>query len=128
MARHFWLPIPEASGRNGVRHAFPGARRLGTPSETAFCVTETLMAEPSEVEAEEAILALCSLPLLTNLRSRAEANGLALGAYAAAAVHRYAADASDEEWITLVGAMGRARDPGAIFLERALAYAIRQTP
>ena len=81
-----------------------------------------------EAEAEEAILALTDLTLLANLRSRAEASGLALGAYAAAAVNRYAAGASDEEWITLIGAMGRARDPGATFLERAFAYAIRQAP
>ncbi|GAB3694150.1 hypothetical protein [Saccharopolyspora tripterygii] len=50
IARHYWLPIPEASGRSGVRHAFPGARWLGTPSETAVCGTETPMAAPSEVD------------------------------------------------------------------------------
>jgi hypothetical protein len=73
-----------------------------------------------EAEAEEALLALSDLALLANLRIRAEANGLPLGAYAAMAVNRYAADASDEEWVTLIGAMGRASDPGATFLHRAL--------
>jgi hypothetical protein len=77
-----------------------------------------------EAEAEEAILALSDLALLAQLRRRAEADGLALGAYAAAAVNHYAAVASDEEWITLMGALGRARDPGAIFLSRALAHAV----
>jgi hypothetical protein len=38
-------------------------------------------------------------------------------------VSRYAAEASDEEWITLMGAMGRAPDPGAVYLARALVYA-----
>jgi hypothetical protein len=75
-----------------------------------------------EAEAEEAILALSDLTLLAQLRHRAEADGLELGAYAAAAVNHYAADASDEEWITLMGALGRAGDPGAIFLSRALAH------
>ncbi len=77
-----------------------------------------------EAEAEEAILGLADLALLAELRKRADADGLDLGAYAAAAVNRYAAVASDEEWITLIGAMSRARDPGAIFLERALAHAV----
>jgi hypothetical protein len=77
-----------------------------------------------ETVAEEAILGLSDLALLAALRARAETSGLDLGAYAAAAVNRYASDASDEEWVTLIGAMGRARDPGAVYLERALGYAI----
>lgn len=80
-----------------------------------------------ETAAEEAILGLSDLVLLAELHAQAQANGLDLGAYAAAIVNRYASEASDEEWITLMGAMGRAPDPGAIYLERALAYAIQQT-
>jgi hypothetical protein len=49
---------------------------------------------------EEAVLATGDLVLLAKLREQATANGLDLGTYAAAAVSRYAADASDEEWIT----------------------------
>jgi hypothetical protein len=76
--------------------------------------------------AEEAILGLGDLTLLAQLQARAEASGLDLGTYAAAAVSRYAAEASDEQWITLMGAMGHAqRDPGAVYLKRALAYAAR---
>jgi len=79
-----------------------------------------------ETVAEEAILGLSDLALLAELRAQAQASGLDLGAYAAAAVNRFASEASDEEWVTLIGAMGRAQDPGAIYLKRALAYAIRQ--
>ena len=79
-----------------------------------------------EAVAEEAILGLSDLALLAQLRAQAEANGLELGTYVAAAANRYASDASDEEWTTLIGAMGRAADPGATYLRRALAYATRQ--
>ena len=76
--------------------------------------------------AEETILGFADLTLLADLRAHAEASGLDLGSFAAAAACRYAAEASHEEWITLMGAMGRARDPGASYLERALAYAMRE--
>ncbi len=73
--------------------------------------------------AAETLLGIGDLALVAAARAQAEASGLALGAYAAAAVRRYAAEASDEEWVTLMGALGRAPDPGAICLKRALAYA-----
>ena len=79
-----------------------------------------------ETVAEEAILGLSDLALLAQLRARAEASKLDLGAYAEAAASRYASEASDEEWITLMGAMGRAQDPGAVYLKRALAYIVGQ--
>jgi hypothetical protein len=81
-----------------------------------------------EAVAEEAILDLSDLALLADLRAQAQARGLDLGAYAAAAVNRYASEASDEEWVTLIGALGRADDPGAIYLKRALAYGTRERP
>ena len=65
-------------------------------------------------------------PPIRDMALAAEASGLDLGSFAAAAACRYAAEASHEEWITLMGAMGRARDPGASYLERALAYAMRE--
>jgi hypothetical protein len=43
-----------------------------------------------ETVAEEAILGLSDLALLAELRAQAQASGLDLGAYAAAAVNRYA--------------------------------------
>jgi len=71
-------------------------------------------------EAAELILSLGDLSLLPALQQRAEAEGLDLAAYARAAVQRYAAGCSDEEWITLMGAIGRAADPGKVLLKRAL--------
>jgi hypothetical protein len=77
-----------------------------------------------ETVVAEAILGLGDLRLLATMRQQADANGLELGAYAAQAVSRYAAEASDEEWITLMGALGRSQDPGMTCLRRAFDYAL----
>ena len=58
------------------------------------------------------------------MRERAEAEGLDLAAYAKAAVQRYAAEASDEEWLTMMGQIGRAGDPGLACLKRAFEKAV----
>jgi hypothetical protein len=77
-----------------------------------------------ETVATETIAGLGDLTLIARLREEAAAGGLSLGAYAAAAVRRYAADAPDAEWVSLMGALGRAADPGAVCLQRAFAYAL----
>jgi len=59
------------------------------------------------------------------LRERADAEGLALAALAALAVQRYAREASDEDWVTLMGAMQRSEDPGLTCLKRALRHVTR---
>ncbi len=83
-----------------------------------------LIAELSDATAaHEVIIRVGDLALLTQLRERAEADGLDLGAYAARAVVHYASQASGEDWVTLMGAMNRARDPGVVFLHHALAHA-----
>ena len=70
-------------------------------------------------EATEVILGSGDLRLLAAMRQRAEAEGLDLAAYAKAALQHYAAEASDEEWVTLMGQIGRAADPGLTCLKRA---------
>ena|SRR5262245_40798008 len=70
-------------------------------------------------EATEVILGAGDLRLLAAMRQRAEAEGLDLAAYAKAALQRYAAEASDEEWVTMMGQIGRAADPGLTCLKRA---------
>ena len=78
-----------------------------------------------EAVAEETVLALGDLAMLAALRERSAETGLEIGAYMAAAARRYASEASDEEWITLMGVMGKASDPGAVYLTRAFAYVSR---
>ncbi|HEY6022636.1 MAG TPA: hypothetical protein VIV34_00485 [Pseudolabrys sp.] len=69
--------------------------------------------------AAEIILGAGDLRLLAAMRDRAEAEGLDLATFARAAVQRYTADASDEEWVTLMGQIGQASDPGLTCLRRA---------
>jgi hypothetical protein len=76
-----------------------------------------------EALATEAILSLGDLHLLTALRERADTDGLQLGTLVVNAVEHYTAEASDEEWITLMGVLGRSPDPGLAFIKRALALA-----
>ena len=75
-------------------------------------------------EATEIILGVGDLNLLAAMRERAEMEGLDLAAYAKTAVQRYAAEASDEEWITLMGLIGRTSDPGGTCLKRAFESAV----
>jgi hypothetical protein len=75
--------------------------------------------------ATETILRLGDHSLLAGLRERADADGLELGTLAAYAVERYTAEASDEEWVTLMGALGRSEDPGLTCLKRALLHVTR---
>ena len=75
-----------------------------------------------EISAVETLLQLGDLTLLETARKKAAAEGLELAACVAGTVQHYAASASDEEWITLMGLLNRAQDPGATCLKRAFAY------
>ena len=79
-----------------------------------------------EAVATQVVLGLDDLPLVAGLRRQAEESGETLWALAASAMRRYAAQASDEEWISLMGALGRASDPGMVCLKRALAFVLAQ--
>jgi hypothetical protein len=76
---------------------------------------------------EETLLRLDDLVLLATLRSQSGAVGMSLGEYAANIASRYAADAAEEEWLTLIGALNRAEDPGQVYLRRAFAYAAKNS-
>ena len=79
-----------------------------------------------EGTAAETILRLDDLALVARLTEAAEAQGRSLGEFAASAVRLYATHASDEEWITLMGALGRAADPGAVCMKRAFAFVLAE--
>ena len=84
-----------------------------------------LLAELSdETATTEAILSVNDLPMLAAMREQAQADGLDLPAYVASTVRRYASEATDEEWITLMGLLNRAPDPGAVCLKRAFEHAL----
>jgi hypothetical protein len=78
-----------------------------------------------ETVAVETILGAGDLTLLTMVKERAAAEGLDLAACVTQTVQRYTHEASDEEWVTLIGLMNRANDPGAVCLKRAFEQAQR---
>jgi hypothetical protein len=78
-----------------------------------------------ETAAVETILGAGDLTLLTMVKERAAAEGLDLAACVTQTVQRYTHEASDEEWVTLLGLMNRANDPGAVCLKRAFEQAQR---
>jgi hypothetical protein len=75
-----------------------------------------------ETTALETILGTGDLALLTAVRERASKEGIDLATYVSRTVQRYANEASDEEWITLMGALNRSPDPGATCLKRAFEH------
>ena len=78
-----------------------------------------------ETTAVEMILGAGDLTLLTTVQKQAAADGLDLAASVVQTVQRYTNEASDEEWVTLIGLMNRTNDPGAIYLKRAIEHAMR---
>ena len=78
-----------------------------------------------ETTAVETILGAGDLALLSAVKEQAAAEGLDLAACVTQTVQRYTHEASDEEWVTLIGLMNRANDPGAVCLKRAFEQAQR---
>jgi hypothetical protein len=79
-----------------------------------------------ETTAVETIVATGDLTLLAAAREHAAAEGLDLAACVTQTVQRYTNEASDEEWVTLIGLLNRSNDPGATCLKRAFAYALHR--
>ncbi len=78
-----------------------------------------------ETTALETVLGTGDLALLTAVRERAAAQGVDLASYVGQSVQRYAHEASDEEWTTLIGALNRSQDPAATCLKRAFEHDLR---
>jgi hypothetical protein len=73
-----------------------------------------------EVFADETLLAMGDLALAARIASAAAAEGVSRGEFVATAVGRFAAGCSDEEWLTVLGQMGRVANPGDVLLRRAV--------
>ena len=80
-----------------------------------------------EAVAAETLVRVGDLGLIAAMTARAAEAGLPLGRYAAWAVRHYADTAPDDEWVQLMGALGRTDDPGATCLGRAFAYVLGAT-
>jgi hypothetical protein len=78
-----------------------------------------------EAMAMQALVGLNDLVLLTRVEAAASAEGLTAGGFAARAVDRFSSQASDEDWVSLIGVMGRTTDPGQACLRNILHFALR---
>jgi hypothetical protein len=78
-----------------------------------------------DTTALETILSVGDLKVLAAAPELAAADGLDLAIYVTQAVQRYTSEASDEEWVTLMGLLNRSQDPGATCLQRAFEHALR---
>jgi len=73
-----------------------------------------------ETVAGEALLSLGNLALAARLAALAAERNVPVGQLVAQAVGQFVNGASDEEWLSLVGHMSGAADPGRVFLRRVL--------
>ncbi len=80
-----------------------------------------------EAEVDEALLSLGDLALTSRVTTLAAEQNVSAGQLAMQAVGQFVNNASDEDWLHLVGQMTRAEDPGAVFLRRVLSRALPQS-
>jgi hypothetical protein len=86
-----------------------------------------LIASLEQEETGESMLAaLGDLVLFSQVRTMGEAYGESVGAYVATSARRFAASAGDETWLSMVGAMERAPEPGQTALQRMLRWALAE--
>jgi hypothetical protein len=81
-----------------------------------------------EVVALETLVGMGDLALLAEVEAAAARQGLTAGEFAAQAVAAFSSRASDDDWVSLIGTIGRAEDPGGACLKTMLAYALRPAP
>ena len=79
-----------------------------------------------ETLAAETMVGLADLPLMVEVETAGRQFGESLGEYAAGASRRFAAFASDEDWLALMTALERAGDAGAACLRHMLEWSLRQ--
>src|SRR5262245_13044078 len=77
----------------------------------------------NEAVLSETLFALDDLALMARIATLAAEDNLSVGEVATHAIGRFVNGASDEEWLTLIGQMSRAEDPGQVFLRHALSSA-----
>jgi len=81
-----------------------------------------------EAVAAEVLMALGDVALMARVSAAAAEQDVTLGEFAADSVQRFATYASDEDWVTMLGAMARTDDPGRVLLDRALSAALAGGP
>lgn len=75
-----------------------------------------------EAVAAESLMSLGDLALTARVRDAAAREGLTAGEFASVAVQQFSRAATDEEWVTTIGLIGRSQEPGLVLLRRALTW------
>ena len=78
-----------------------------------------------EVHAMQTLIGLGDLALVVRVEQAATGEGLTPGAFAARAVQLFSSQASDEDWVSLIGVMGQTTDPGQACLRKMVEFALR---
>ena len=78
-----------------------------------------------EVFATETLVALKDLRLMVEVETAGRQFGESLGEYASGASRRFAAFASDADWLALMTALERADDAGTACLKHMLEWSLR---
>jgi hypothetical protein len=92
--------------------------------EAALLLGDLIARFKDEAVVSETLIGLGDLALVTRVSGAAAADGLSLGEFAMRAVQQFVAQATDDDWLTLMGRMARSDDPGGRFLRDALARAL----
>lgn len=72
----------------------------------------------------ETLFALDDLALTARITAAAAEQKVSAGDFAAQAIGQFVNGASDEEWLTLIGLISRADNPGEVFLRCVLSNAL----
>lgn len=78
-----------------------------------------------EAHAMQTLIGLGDLALVVRVEEAAAGEGLTPGAFAAQAVQLFSNQASDEDWVSLIGVMGQTTDPGQACLRKMVEFALR---
>lgn len=78
-----------------------------------------------EVHAMQTLIGLGDLALVVRVEQAATGEGLTPGVFAARAVQLFSSQASDEDWVSLIGVMGQTADPGQACLRKMVEFALR---
>ncbi len=78
-----------------------------------------------EAHAMQTLIGLGDLALVLRVEQAAAGEGLTPGGFTAQAVQMFSNQASDEDWVSLIGVMGQTTDPGQACLRKMVEFALR---
>ena len=79
-----------------------------------------------EAFVSETLIALDDLALTAQVVASAAECNVTPGEFATHSVGQFVNNANDDEWLSLIGLLSRAENPGQVFLRRVLSNALRQ--